>query len=181
MTSQKEENNKIIEVKKLEKKFNSLTAVDKISFSVCKGQIFAFLGPNGAGKSTTIKMLTTVLRPTSGSMKINGFDPDFNRCKTCHTDNPNEHVRFSIINGSFNCGKCSLREPTAVTISAATIQYLRKLQTISIKNLGSITIATDRECEMLLLSFLQYHIEETKYLKSLKFFREIQNKIPNLE
>jgi DNA repair protein RecO (recombination protein O) len=112
-------------------------------------------------------------------LKINGFDPDFNRCRTCHTDNPNEHVRFSIVNGSFSCGKCSLQEPTAVTVSAATIQYLRKLQVTSIKDLGSITITTDRECEMLLLSFLQYHIEETKYLKSLKFFREIQNKIPS--
>ncbi|MBU1118792.1 ATP-binding cassette domain-containing protein [Patescibacteria group bacterium] len=66
----------IIEAKNLTKKYNSLVAVDNVSFSVKKGEIFAFLGPNGAGKSTTIKMLTTVLRPTSGSMEINGFDPE---------------------------------------------------------------------------------------------------------
>jgi hypothetical protein len=62
----------------------------------------------------------------------------------------------------------------AVTISAATIQYLRKLQETSIKNLESIAITSDKECEMLLLAFLQYHIEETKYLKSLKFLNQMR-------
>lgn len=66
----------IIEVKNLTKQFKTLTAVDKISFSVEKGEIFAFLGPNGAGKSTTIKMLTTLLNPSEGTMSINGFDPE---------------------------------------------------------------------------------------------------------
>jgi len=66
---------KIIEVKSLIKKFQTLTAVDDISFFVTKGEIFAFLGPNGAGKSTTIKILTTLLRPTSGKVMLNGFDP----------------------------------------------------------------------------------------------------------
>jgi len=65
----------IIEVKNLIKKFKNFTAVDEISFSVDEGEIFAFLGPNGAGKSTTIKMLTTLLHPTSGELRINGFDP----------------------------------------------------------------------------------------------------------
>jgi ABC-2 type transport system ATP-binding protein len=65
----------IIEVKNLTKKFNDFTAVDDINFSVPQGQIFAFLGPNGAGKSTTIKMLTTLLHPTSGSIELNGHDP----------------------------------------------------------------------------------------------------------
>ena len=50
--------------------------MDKISFEVEKGEIFAFLGPNGAGKSTTIKMLTTLLKPTEGTMAINGFNPE---------------------------------------------------------------------------------------------------------
>lgn len=64
-----------IEVEKLVKKFGSFTAVDSISFEVKDGEIFAFLGPNGAGKSTTIKILTTLLKPTSGKISINGFDP----------------------------------------------------------------------------------------------------------
>lgn len=65
----------IIEVKNLTKKFGDFIAVKDVSFSVEKGGIFAFLGPNGAGKSTTIKMLTTLLHPTTGSITINGFDP----------------------------------------------------------------------------------------------------------
>lgn len=65
----------MIEVKNLFKKFGDFVAVDKISFNVKPGEIFAFLGPNGAGKTTTIKMLTTLLHPTSGSMDLNGFDP----------------------------------------------------------------------------------------------------------
>ncbi len=65
----------IIEVKNLTKKFGDFVAVKDVSFSVEEGGIFAFLGPNGAGKSTTIKMLTTLLHPTSGTMVINGHDP----------------------------------------------------------------------------------------------------------
>jgi ABC-2 type transport system ATP-binding protein len=67
---------KIIEVKNLVKKFDDLVAVDNISFSVNKGEIFAFLGPNGAGKSTTIKMMTTILKPTSGEIFLNGHSPE---------------------------------------------------------------------------------------------------------
>lgn len=64
---------KQIVVKDLIKKFGEFTAVDNISFEVGGGEIFAFLGPNGAGKTTTIKMLTTLLNPTSGDVHINGF------------------------------------------------------------------------------------------------------------
>lgn len=65
----------IIHVEHLIKRFGDLTAVKDISFDVPKGEIFAFLGPNGAGKSTTIKMLTTLLQPTSGTLSIAGHDP----------------------------------------------------------------------------------------------------------
>lgn len=64
----------ILSVKSLTKKFEDFTAVKGISFDVETGSVFAFLGPNGAGKSTTIKMLTTVLKPTSGEIQINGFN-----------------------------------------------------------------------------------------------------------
>ena len=64
----------IIKTSNLTKKFNDLTAVDNISFSVKKGEIFGFLGPNGAGKTTTIKMLTTLLNPTKGSAEVADFD-----------------------------------------------------------------------------------------------------------
>ena len=64
----------IITTDNLTKKFNGLIAVDNISFSVKKGEIFGFLGPNGAGKTTTIKMLTTLLNPAKGSAEVAGFD-----------------------------------------------------------------------------------------------------------
>jgi ABC-2 type transport system ATP-binding protein len=65
---------KIIDAQNLVKRFGGMTAVDGITFSVDKGEIFAFLGPNGAGKSTTIKMMTTMLRPTSGRLMLAGHD-----------------------------------------------------------------------------------------------------------
>ncbi|ACV24945.1 ATP-binding cassette domain-containing protein [Methanocaldococcus fervens] len=64
----------VIEVENLTKKFNDFYAVKGISFKVKKGEIFAFLGPNGAGKSTTINMITTLLKPTSGTIKVAGYD-----------------------------------------------------------------------------------------------------------
>jgi ABC-2 type transport system ATP-binding protein len=63
-----------IEVRQITKKFGDFTAVDGVTFSVEHGEIFALLGPNGAGKSTLIRMLTTLIPPTSGSASINGFD-----------------------------------------------------------------------------------------------------------
>jgi len=65
----------IITVRDLVKRFGDFTAVDHVSFEVKRGEMFAFLGPNGAGKSTTIKMLTTLLRPTEGEIRIDGHDP----------------------------------------------------------------------------------------------------------
>ena len=64
----------IIKVKNLVKKFGQITAVDGISFQVREGEIFGFLGPNGAGKTTTINILCTLLRPTSGTAYLGGFD-----------------------------------------------------------------------------------------------------------
>jgi ABC-2 type transport system ATP-binding protein len=64
----------MIHVAGLSKKFGDVTAVDQISFDVGRGEIFAFLGPNGAGKTTTIKMLTTLMTPTSGTVEINGLN-----------------------------------------------------------------------------------------------------------
>ncbi len=69
----------MIRVRNLVKTFSSssgsFTAVNDVSFDVEEGEIFAFLGPNGAGKTTTIKMLTTLLKPTSGSIEMDGLNP----------------------------------------------------------------------------------------------------------
>jgi ABC-2 type transport system ATP-binding protein len=67
-------NEPIIEVSHLTKTFNKFTAVDDISFDVKKGEIFGLLGPNGAGKSTTLRMLSTLSRPTKGTATIGGYD-----------------------------------------------------------------------------------------------------------
>ena len=63
-----------IEVIQLTKQYGQQIAVNNISFTIPKGEIVGFLGPNGAGKSTTMKMLTSFLNPTSGSLKVNGYD-----------------------------------------------------------------------------------------------------------
>jgi len=63
-----------VEVQNLTKRFGDFTAVDALSFAVEHGEIFGLLGPNGAGKSTLIRMLTTLVPPSSGSARVNGFD-----------------------------------------------------------------------------------------------------------
>jgi len=67
-------NSDAVHVKDLEKRFGRFVAVDKISFSVHKGEVFGFLGPNGAGKSTTIRMLCGIITPSSGYGRVAGFD-----------------------------------------------------------------------------------------------------------
>ena len=70
----KKEHNNVIEANLLTKKFGNVTAVNQITFSVNKGEIFGFLGPNGAGKTTTIRVLTGLLTPDSGNAFIDGIN-----------------------------------------------------------------------------------------------------------
>jgi ABC-2 type transport system ATP-binding protein len=79
----------MIEVRDLLKKYGEVTAVAGVSFDVAPGEIFAFLGPNGAGKTTTIQMLTTLVPPDAGTMRVDGLDP---------TKNPSAvRQRFGIV------------------------------------------------------------------------------------
>ena len=64
----------VIETENLTKKYNGLTAVDNLNLKIEEGEIFGLLGPNGAGKTTTLLTLTTLIEPTSGTAKVNGFD-----------------------------------------------------------------------------------------------------------
>lgn len=64
----------ILQTQALTRRFGTLTAVDAITISVARGEVFGLLGPNGAGKTTAIKMLTTLLPPTSGTAQVGGFD-----------------------------------------------------------------------------------------------------------
>jgi ABC-2 type transport system ATP-binding protein len=83
--SKDNKNENIIEVKNLVKEFKGLRAVDNISFSVKKDEIFGFLGPNGAGKTTTINMICTLLSKTSGSITLNGYSisKERNKIRNC--------------------------------------------------------------------------------------------------
>ncbi len=63
-----------IRVDSLIKRFEDVTAVDTISFSVAQGELFGLLGPNGAGKTTTINILSTLIRPTSGTAEVGGYE-----------------------------------------------------------------------------------------------------------
>jgi ABC-2 type transport system ATP-binding protein len=67
-------NASVVEAQAITRCFDSLVAVDAVTFSVSAGEVFGLVGPNGAGKTTVIKMLTTLLRPTSGSARVAGFD-----------------------------------------------------------------------------------------------------------
>jgi len=64
----------VIETNKLTRKFNGFTAVDSVNLQIKEGELFGLLGPNGAGKTTTLSMLSTILKPTSGTAEVNGFD-----------------------------------------------------------------------------------------------------------
>ncbi|MGB3154076.1 MAG: ATP-binding cassette domain-containing protein, partial [Chitinophagaceae bacterium] len=66
--------NAVIQVKRLTKDFKEVKAVDDLSFSVGEGQVYGFLGQNGAGKSTTIRMLLTLIKPSSGEIEIFGLN-----------------------------------------------------------------------------------------------------------
>jgi ABC-2 type transport system ATP-binding protein len=69
----------MVQVEGLSRSFGDLEAVKSVSFDIAEGEIFGFLGPNGAGKSTTINMLCTLLRPTAGRARLNGFDVQHDR------------------------------------------------------------------------------------------------------
>ena len=73
----------MIEVSELSKYYGVFAAVKNISFEVPRAQVCAFLGPNGAGKSTTMKLLTGFIAPTSGNIKVAGFDIATDRIKAC--------------------------------------------------------------------------------------------------
>ena len=68
--------NKVLEINQLTKKFGSFTAVNNVSFSVEKGNVYGLLGPNGSGKSTTLGMILNVINPTAGSLKWFDQEPD---------------------------------------------------------------------------------------------------------
>ncbi|MFX1277913.1 MAG: ABC transporter ATP-binding protein [Promethearchaeota archaeon] len=97
-------NDYIIEVQDLKKTFDDVRAVDGISFKIRRGELFSLLGPNGAGKSTTIRMLTTVLKPTSGNARISEYSliKEKNKIKPLIGVCPQENVVFGALRAEDN-------------------------------------------------------------------------------
>jgi ABC-2 type transport system ATP-binding protein len=90
----------MIQTENLTKKFGALTAVDQLNLEVCEGEVFGFLGPNGAGKTTTVRMLTSLIGPTSGSAQVCGFavgknDTDIRRSVGILTETPGLYDNLS--------------------------------------------------------------------------------------
>ena len=89
----------VLKVKSLIKKFATVTAVDQLSFEINSGEIFALLGPNGAGKSTTVRMLTGIIQPDSGSIEYgNGITATLNvKCQVLAHYRETDKPKISLI------------------------------------------------------------------------------------
>jgi ABC-2 type transport system ATP-binding protein len=96
-------------------KFEIKKAVKDLSFSINEGEMVGFIGPNGAGKSTTIKMLSGILYPTSGTIVVNGFEPFKNRKKNAQ--------QIGVVNGQ----KTQLWWDLPVSESYETLRYIYKI------------------------------------------------------
>ena len=93
----------------VDRRYHTLMAVNNLSLSIGRGECVGYIGPNGVGKSTTIKMLTGILRPTSGSVRVNGFDPQTQRSAYVQTVEP-------CLANARNCvGFSSKRKPRTTT------------------------------------------------------------------
>ncbi|HEY9160303.1 MAG TPA: ABC transporter ATP-binding protein [Desulfomonilia bacterium] len=129
------EDNSIV-VNSLEKRFGKFIAVNRISFSVRKGEIFGFLGSNGSGKSTTIRMLCGILKPTSGGGSVAGYDvikePDEIKSSIGYMSQkfslyenmtPFENIRFYL--GVYNVPESLWKERTQWVLDMARISEFR--------------------------------------------------------
>ena len=90
----------MIKTENLTKKFNTTLAVDALSLQVNEGEVFGFLGPNGAGKTTTVRMLTSLIGPSSGSAVVNGYrvgtqDTEIRRSVGILTESPGMYDNLS--------------------------------------------------------------------------------------
>jgi ABC-2 type transport system ATP-binding protein len=94
----------ILQMRDLVKKFEDVTAVDKLNLEIMEGELFSLLGPNGAGKTTTINILTGIMKPTDGTVTIAGFDvtENMNKIKKLIGVCPQEAAVFQFLNAKEN-------------------------------------------------------------------------------
>lgn len=92
---------KVLEVKGLTKQYTKVLAADNVSFEIGKGEIFALIGPNGAGKTTTIRMISTLLKPTSGDAVVGGYsiNKEPEKVRECITYLPDEAGAYKNMTG----------------------------------------------------------------------------------
>ncbi|MEI7732217.1 MAG: ABC transporter ATP-binding protein [Verrucomicrobiota bacterium] len=125
----------VIEVHELTKRFSQFTAVDRVSFTVRRGEIFGFLGPNGAGKSTTIRMLCGLLSSTSGTASVGGYDinrqPERVRENLGYMSQKFSLYRdltvaenLAFFGGVYGLGKTKLRDRAATVVGMAGLTGL---------------------------------------------------------
>ena len=124
-----------IEIVNLSKRFGSLTAVDNLNLQISSGEFFGFLGPNGAGKTTTLNMLTTLIKPTAGKVKICGFDLETQSMEIKHLiglmpDNP--QIYQSLTGRQFIYFVASLYGLKKTDIEEPMTYYLRLLDMLSV-------------------------------------------------
>jgi ABC-type multidrug transport system ATPase subunit len=139
MKSRYSDQNKIIQVENLAKSFSSHRVVDGISFSVLAGETLGLLGPNGAGKTTTIRMLTGLVRPTSGTITIGGYDVLKNpiKAKRLFDISPQEasfHPHLSIAEDIYFYGRLRGLSRSEAGVRAKETLEWAKLADHSVKN-----------------------------------------------
>ena len=130
----------MIELKNVTKRYDSLTAVDDVSFSVKKGECFALLGPNGAGKTTIVKMLLDFTRPTSGSLSLNGIPSTQAQCRTSIGYLAENHHIPSSLSGWDYLRRCA--ELLDMSRSDATDQCRRIVQLIGMQGREATKVGT---------------------------------------
>ena len=118
----------MIQTENLTKKFNQTLAVDRLTLQIAEGEVFGFLGPNGAGKTTTVRMLTSLIAPSSGSALINGFqvgkeDINIRRSVGILTETPGMYDNLSAeFNLEIYAHLCEVKD-----VSGQVEKYLRML------------------------------------------------------
>ena len=130
----------MIELKNITKQYDSLTAVDNVSFSVEKGECFALLGPNGAGKTTIVKMLLDFTRPTSGTLSLSGIPSTHAECRTSIGYLAENHHIPSYLSGWQYLLRCA--ELLDISQTDATDQCRRIVELIGMQGRENAKVST---------------------------------------
>jgi len=136
------------------KKQAMLKAVDNISFKIAKGEIVAFIGPNGAGKSTTIKMLTGIIKPTSGNISIDGLIPSTDRKKLAYKigcmfgQKSQLYMHLSVIDSFRLLGSIYDMSKDEVNLKITEVSKMFKIEHLLDKTVRKLSLGQRMLCEI---------------------------------